>query len=185
MLETVRKYELLALLPLTATDDELKAQASGIEDNIRSAGGTVAGGNSLQKGRIAYPVRKVSQGYYHLIQFEMDPRAVAAFKRSLLLAGKTLRFTLTGAGSEFKTFVPSAPRPAPGRRTARAPAAEFKPVGIRNSGSDSAAKPAKFGMPAEPLIQATPAMEDQSAEKPPAKITMEELDKKLEEILGK
>lgn len=169
MTETLQKYELLALLPLTGTEAELHACATKIEERIKAAGGAIAANRALHKGRLAYSVGKAHQGSYHLIQFEMDPAALRQFRRDLLLTGEISRFTITQAQGAFKAFVPSPPhlreRPARAIRTA-APMASRVMVA--------------------PPLAAVPTPLAQEAVKPDEapKVTMEELDKRLEEILG-
>ena len=168
MLETKQKYELLALLPLNATDDGLKAVAGKIESRMTEAGATVQGSTMLQKGRLAYPVNRLHQGYYHTIQFEMEPKALPELRRTLTLSGGAVRFTISKVHGAFKQFVPSAPRVSPVR-----PHSTARPIA---SATYSTA----------PVVAAPAATLTQETVKPSAapKVTMEELDKRLEEILG-
>ncbi|MBI4135588.1 30S ribosomal protein S6 [Candidatus Uhrbacteria bacterium] len=165
------KYELLALLPLTGTDEELTVAASKIEERIRLAGGVVAGGASIHKGRMSYPIKNVRQGYYHLIQFEMEPGQVNEFKRQLTLAQEALRFTLTGVSHDFKTFVPSPPRVSQGAHSRFAkPEVSVATLGHATLASSTPVAHPQTAVASE--LEATP------------KVSMEEIDKKLEEILG-
>lgn len=172
------KYELLALFPLTGTDDELKASAEKIAERIRASGGTVHGTSALQRGRLAYPVLKVRQGSYHAIQFEMDPKTVAELARNLTISGELLRFTVQKR-DEFKAFVPTAPKPMGVRApwAPRRPAAHLPPLGGRPFPAPAAAPATAAPVPpqAGPRVEATPIA---------PKVTMEEIDKRLEEILG-
>ncbi|KKU12493.1 MAG: 30S ribosomal protein S6 [Parcubacteria group bacterium GW2011_GWC2_45_7] len=163
----MQKYELLALFPLTTTEDELKAAALGVEEKLKTAGATVHQGLPLQKGRLQYPVSQVRQGYYHLIQFELEPGALNDLKRTLILAGDMLRFTITQQKGDFKTFVPTAPKAAaPARTWKRQHAPLVAPI--------LSPTPAQ---PAPQLTQETPKPTEE------AKVTMEDIDKRLEEIL--
>ncbi len=165
------KYELLALLPLTGTDEELATAASKIEERIRLAGGVVAGGASIHKGRMSYPIKNVRQGYYHLIQFEMEPEQVNEFKRQLTLAQEALRFTVTGVSRDFKAFVLSPPKVFQGAHSRFA-----KP-------EVSAAAIAHETLTSSTTITHAPTVVSPEPETTP-KVSMEEIDKKLEEILG-
>ncbi|OGL66318.1 30S ribosomal protein S6 [Candidatus Uhrbacteria bacterium RIFCSPLOWO2_01_FULL_47_24] len=165
----MQKYELLALFPLTGTDEEMKALALKIEERISGAHGTVHASTSLQKGPLAYALETVRQGYYQMIQFEMEPKVVAEFRRALILSGEVLRFTISKLAGEFKAFAPSQPRVAPGR-TPRVP----QPV---------SAGVFKAPMPTSPVAPSTLSQETIVKEATP-KVSMEELDKRLEQILG-
>lgn len=165
------KYELIALLPLAGTEEELKTVAGKIEEKITAAGGTVVGSKALQKGRLAYAVGKARQGYYHCLQFEMDPKVLGEFRRGLLLSGLALRVEIKKVEGEFKVFVPSAPAsrtvPArPGR-----PLAPVAPLAV-----------AKIA----PIATVATTTLSQESVKPEEtkKISLEEIDKRLEQILG-
>lgn len=187
MMGTAQKYEVLTLLPLAGTAEELSAMMGKVEERIRGAGGQVVSSKPLQKGRLSYPIKNTRQGYYHLIQFEIEPHALAELKRAILLARETLRFTITNAGAEFKNFVPSAPRPARTYSPAKIAAAPAGPPvrAEEQSGGKpeekNIAAPAKIPVLSEKSSIAQVKEPEQELKK---KVTMEELDKKLEEILG-
>lgn|SRR3989338_7218942 len=162
----MQKYELLALLPLTGTDVELKAVAGKIEQRLTETGGTVISSSALQKGRLPYSIANLRQGYHHLIQFEMEEKALREFRRALTLSGDTIRFDVKRVAGEFKTFVPSAPRISPTRPTRVT--AQAIPASVAQ------------------IVSAPSTALSQEAVKPEEakKVSMEEIDKRLEEILG-
>lgn len=164
--ETMQKYELLALLPLTNTDEELKGQMQKLEERLKIAGAVVSGNCFIQKGRLEYPIKNIRQGYYHTIQFEAAPAILRELRRDLTLSGDVLRFTISHILGAFKQFTPSAPRMAASPRSR-----QVKIVA-----------PPVAPLPASPPPQA-PVQETVKAEESP-KVTMEEIDKRLEEILG-
>ena len=170
MTEGKQKYELLALFPLTATEEELRGAAAKVAERLTSAGAAVFASAALFKGYLAYPIAKTRQGYYHTIQFELEPLALAQLRRDLTLAQETLRFSITKVNGKFRTFMPSAPRALRPRLTkVLAPAFTPAATGV---------------VPSTPVP--TPSHLAQEAVKPEEapKVTMEEIDKRLEEILG-
>lgn len=162
----MQKYELLALFPLSGTEDELKASAVKVEERLKSAGATVAGSQPLSRGRLCYPIAQTQQGYYHTIQFELEPQALTQLRRDLTLAQDTLRFSISSVSGEFKPFMASAPRLARPRFVKTAVPA-----------------PVPTSMPSTPATPSALAQEAVKPEEAP-KVTMEEIDKRLEEILG-
>ena len=160
------KYELLAILPLTGTDDEMKVMAQKIEERIKSANGAIYASTPLQKGRLAYAMGRVRQGYYHLIQFEVEPPALAEFRRALILSGETTRFTVSKINGEFKSFIPSAPKASPVSKPRAMPG-----------------RPAVQYAPVAPAAAAPRVQETVKPEAAP-KVSLEEIDKRLEKILG-
>ena len=175
MPELMQKYELLALLPLTGTDDELQAVAGRVEEQLKNAGAAVASNVALNKGRLAYPVSRTRQGSYHLIQFEMEPRKVSELERALTLSGTMLRFTIERRKGAFRPFIATSSKPMQERR-AFAPTPTFARRAAHSYvGGSAAAVPATMEtMPAKSLAK--------DENKPT--VTMEEIDKRLEEILG-
>lgn len=173
------KYELLALFPLTATDAELKAQAGKIEERLKTAGANIVASTPLLKERLAYGIGKIRQGYYHTIQFEIEPSALAEFQRALILSGEVLRFDIAKVKDEFKPFTPSVPREMPAyARLTKSATPELHPAL-----SDEQPKPIQS--PTTPTAASKPLIQEKTAPTPEQpKVSMEELDKRLEEILG-
>lgn len=186
MSEGMQKYEFLALLPLSATEDELKVQAGKIEERLKSAGANIIASTPLTKGRLAYEIGQTRQGYYHTIQFEMDPNAVAEFRHALILSGEILRFGITKVKGEFKAFVPYVPKEEPAYARAAKPAVpEPRPTPPQvDLGEQTVPTPAPAPTLETPAVSTAPEPPVQEKPAPAPKVSMEELDKKLEEILG-
>lgn len=176
MMENAQKYELLALLPLTGTDDELKSITARVEEQLKTAGAAVASNVAISKGRLAYPISRTRQGSYHLIQFEIDPRKVSELERILTLSGTMLRFTIERRKGEFRPFIATSSKPTQDRR-GTIPSVPRRPVfsqtGMPRMGESG-------GMATAPVKAAESISKVESK---PA-VTMEEIDKRLEEILG-
>lgn len=171
----MQKYELLALLPLTGTDEELKAVAGKIEQRLIETGGTIAGSMALQKGRLPYSILNLKQGYYHLIQFAMEESAVSEFRRALTLSGDTLRFDIKRVAGDFKKFIPSAPRVSPSRSIRVVPQAM--------PGAGNYAHSYARVVPA-PVVYSTALSQEAVKTEEVKKVSIEEIDKRLEEILA-
>lgn len=168
MLELTQKYELLGLLPLIGTDEELKAVTLRVEEQLKAAGAAVASNVAVSKGRLAYPVSRTRQGSYHLIQFEIDPRKVSELERILTLSGTMLRFTIERRKGTFRPFIATPPKPMQDRRAPLVRRATPSPMGT-------------FATPAPVTVKPTESI-SKITDKPT--VTMEEIDKRLEEILG-
>lgn len=179
MTETAQKYEMLALFPLAGTEEDLRSAAGTLEDKLKSAGATVASSVPHQKGRLSYALGKTRQGYYHVIQFEIDPGALAELRRSILLSGNALRFTISKVQGAFRPFVPTVlQKSATERPAVRSARPERTFVQQRPIPEPLAVSVPQAG-PAAKLAQ-----EKLKPEEMQKKISMEELDKRLEEILG-
>ncbi len=159
-------YELLYIVPTQFADTEIDGVRTKIVGVIEANGGKVVRNESLGKLRLAYPIKNMRHGTYVLAYFEAETKAVANIDRLLRLADEVLRHTILVAkpGAETKTYQISS-YVAPLSEEAREAAAP--------------AAPARRG--AAPARAAATSAAPMKAEE--AAMSMEELDKKLDEIL--
>ena len=113
-----------------------------------------------------------------MIQFEMASAAVQEFRKELTLSSDTLRFAISRIEGAFKVFVPSAPKPTKGR-TSSAPAGA-RPMRPTMSGGPVAGSPVAGVQSVASVAHVQEAIKPTDA----PKVTIEELDRRLEEILG-
>ncbi len=167
----MNKYELLYLVPTQYTDDEVVEIKTKIAGLLEKLGGTIISNEVLGKIRLAYPINKIRHGSYVLVYFDAEGEAIKELDRQLSLAEELLRHTIVTRpeGAENRTFEISsyvAPLSEEAKEQSRmdAPARSKKPA------------PAPVAAPLpSPKPSATSAEE--------SKMSMEELDKKLDEIL--
>ena len=91
----MRNYELAYIV-----DPELEEQAiTDLEERVKgwieAAGGKLAEINRWGKRRLAYPIKKKTDGYYFFMAIEMPPQAGALIERDLRLSEHILRFMIT------------------------------------------------------------------------------------------
>ncbi len=131
-------------------------------------GAKVTRNESLGKIKLAYPIKHQRHGTYVLVHFEVEPSVVAGIDRMLRLSDEVLRHIIVdlAPGSENKAFQIA---------SYVAPLSEEARDMRRGSTGDSSA-------PRKPLASAvSSAAMPMKAETP--SMSMEELDKKLDEIL--
>ena len=150
----MEKYELLYIIAAKYTDAEIEALMEKIKGIVTSTGGNVTEMHNLGKRKLAYPISHVRNGNYVLVYFEAEPAAMAKLNEMLRLSTDVLRH-LVVSRSPYLTKIPSF--------------AEL--TEIRQDG-DEPQRP----RPMAPPIQQAPIV-------PQTPVTMEELDKKLDEIL--
>lgn len=165
----MQKYELLFIVPTQFADTEIDGLREKVAKTIEQTGAKVTRNESLGKIKLAYPIKHQRHGTYVLVHFESEPSAIAGLDRTLRLSDEVLRHIIVdlAPGSEKKTYQIAsyvAPLSEEARDTRRGPS----PDGV---------VPRK----------AAPAMAEAAA---PVKaeevnMSMEELDKKLDEILDK
>lgn len=149
----MEKYELLYIIAAKYTDAEIEGLMEKIKGLVTSAGGNVTEMHNLGRRKLAYPISHVRNGNYVLVYFEAEPAMLAKLNETLRLSADVLRHLVTSR-SPYLTKIPSF--------------AEL--VEIRDEGGEQP-RP----RPIAPVVQA-PAI-------PAQPVTMEELDKKLDEIL--
>ena len=161
----MNKYELLYIVGTQYTDPEVEGIQKQIVALLEKNAATILRNENLGKIRLAYPIKKMRHGSYILVHFDADPSIMKELNRQLGLTDEVLRHTLLARapGAESKKFEISA-YVAPLSEEAKRP--DAKPAT-----STHREKPAAEEFVAAPVVVAEPAM------------SMEELDKKLDEIL--
>ncbi len=86
----MRKYEMLVILEAAPEADQA-GETSQIEELIKRLGGTVSKTDVWGKRTLAYPIRKKSEGYYVLFNFELEPAQTFELRRVLGLRANVYR----------------------------------------------------------------------------------------------
>ncbi len=202
----MNEYELFYLVPSQFTDDEVTGIQKIVADLLKANEATILRDENLGKVTLAYPIKKVTHGTYVIVHFDADPSVIKVLDRKLRLTDEVLRHMLLAraAGAVEKKINLSsyvAPLNEEGRRTMGEEEKEESPRAPRAPRS----APAAPAVPAAPVVPAAPAAPTESEEPaveapaeevikiaPPTpsattteetKMTMEELDQKLDKIL--
>lgn len=174
----MNEYELLYIVPTQYTDDEVKGVQKNVQGFIEKYGGKVVSEKNLGKIRLAYPIKKVSHGTYVLSYFDCDPLTVKDLDRELTLHDEVLRHTIITrpAGALESNFEISS-YVAPLSEEAKLQRREAPRSGTTKQASASVAP--EMIEPSADLAPVAPSAT--SAEE--VNMSMEELDKKIDEIL--
>lgn len=163
----MNKYELLYVVGTQYTDPEVEGIQKKVEALLAKNNATILRNENLGKIRLAYPIKKVRHGSYILVHFDADPSVLKELNRQLGLIDEVLRHTLLtrAPGAENKKveiFAYVAPLSEEAKRMDSKPAV--------TSHREKQARVDEIQMHA-PVTVTEPAM------------SIEELDKKLEQIL--
>jgi len=179
MEQTIREYELLYIISASFTDDEMGAVEGRVKALLEKYGATVSTTTRLGKFRFAYPIKHQRHGHYVLVRFSADTQAMRQIDEALRISTDVLRHLVVlaeEAGSEKFDLVQFAEVNIDAKLDARD---ERRRRDER--GDDKAKADIKSG------VAALEGKEE--AEKPAApadaKISDEELDKKIDTALGK
>lgn len=85
----MRKYEMLTILD--AGTENQSEEISKIEEVIKNLGGTVSKSDAWGKRILAYPIRKKTEGYYVLFNFELEAAQTFELRRILGLRANVYR----------------------------------------------------------------------------------------------
>ncbi len=165
------KYELLYIVPGHVTDVDVEGIQKEVDALVEKAGGTVSSQKNLGKIRLAYPIEKVRHGTYILSFIDADPVIVKELSRQIELFDQVLRHMILVAkpGAETKEVEISS-YIAPLSEEAKLQEKQAPRPPRKETSAEPAPAPAAIAPP-------TPAnVAEQS-------MSMEELDKKLDQIL--
>lgn len=91
----LRKYELAYIADPDLDEEALGALEERITGWIEAADGKILNMDRWGKRKLAYAIRKRSEGYYYILETEMPPNAGRAIERDLGLSEQVLRYLLT------------------------------------------------------------------------------------------
>lgn len=161
-------YELLCVLPGTLSEDEVAPVIEKVEATVKEAGVEKIEMHDLGKNRLAYPMKHIRYGYYRIVRFQAEPASVSQMQGKLRLISELLR-----AG--IQTYNPETDDPVitHGRENQQkgAPAQKGADLTLPEMAQAPVAKK-----------KAAPAVEETKKEE---KVSMDNIDKKLDEILDK
>ncbi len=90
----MRQYELTYIVHPQVGSEGLTAVMDEVKGLVESNGGTVHKVEPWGLRRLAYPIRKVREGQYVLMEFSLDARGVAEVDRALKLKEPVLRYLI-------------------------------------------------------------------------------------------
>ena len=76
-------YELVNILQADLDEATLNGLVETVENLIKSTNGEILKVDRWGKRRLAYPIRKLTEGYYVFVTFKLDPVEVANIRRTL------------------------------------------------------------------------------------------------------
>ena len=95
-----RKYELVVIVSAALTPQEKEAVLKEASDIIGKHEGKVINSKVwLEKHKMTFPIKKVSEGTYFLLNFEGDGSRVSQLREALKMNEKILRSTIVTQAS--------------------------------------------------------------------------------------
>lgn len=91
----MRNYEVAFIAHPDLEESAYKEILEKIQGWIKDAGGKVANVDLWGKRKMAYEIRKQSEGQYVILQTEMEPKFCAELERNFGLEESIMRFMIT------------------------------------------------------------------------------------------
>jgi small subunit ribosomal protein S6 len=87
----VREYELVLVVSPDVGDEGFPATVERVSKFINERGGAVKDVDQWGRRRLAYPIRRFTEGFYAVTHFSLEPTEVRALEGNLDLAEDVLR----------------------------------------------------------------------------------------------
>lgn len=156
--EDQKKYELVCIIPPQLEGSDLQNTKKEIENIVQKNQGSIDF-KEEKKHNLAYPINKQGQGIYIISQISISPEKVNDLSKELKLNKQVLRHLI----NQLPVIKPRIEKPKKKPVT--------KPAVIKKDIKKS-----------KPTIKA-PALDKSVTSKPEGKTKLEEIDKKLDEII--
>lgn len=169
----VQHYELMYIVPGSMAPEQLPAIQSRLAEYITKTGGTITSQFDLERRRLAYKIVQQSYGYYNVIQFDAEANTSRDLDQKIRLDNDILRYLVT------KT------RPMTADQLRHMVAGEkYKIVKAKPAAPVAAVKTNVTALTEEEKIfAAAPHAKHEVVDADAGKVSIEELDKKLDAIL--
>jgi small subunit ribosomal protein S6 len=169
--KSMNKYELLYIVSSQYTDAEIEKIQEQVASEVTAVGGTIVSSQNLGKIKLAYPIRRQWHGSYILTYFDAESSAISALERKLTLTDEVLRHTLTARKPDIQKM-------AFELTSYIAPLSEEARRERHKDHSEESARP----IPRR-KVDVLPPPTPSSTSHEEKKMSIEELDKKLDEML--
>ena len=87
-------YEMVFILHPSTPEDGVPELVAKVKQFITASGGQVTQADIWGRRRFAYPIRKLTDGYYALVKMSMATPAVAELERNLKLTEPVIRYLI-------------------------------------------------------------------------------------------
>lgn len=158
------------------TEEEQKPIADKVIETLEQNGASNLEAKSMGKSRLAYPMKHIRYGYYHMVHFQAEGEALPKMQEKLKLIPEILR-------SMLQVFDAENASKEVGQYFEKGPVAHISRDKDQPSRTRRDSSPKKDTAPAEEKKADTESKEEAEETAAP-EIDMKEIDKKLDEITG-
>lgn len=91
-------YELVLIVSPEVVDEEMPEFITKLSELVNKVGGSVDEVNQWGRRKLAYPIKRSTEGNYLLTKVKMKPTVTKELEANLRLSGKILRHLLIRSG---------------------------------------------------------------------------------------
>lgn len=86
------RYETVFILTPVLSEDQAKEAVKKFTGYLKNNGAKMHHEENWGLKKLAYPIQKKSTGFYHLIEFEVDPEAIKSLETEMIRDERVMRF---------------------------------------------------------------------------------------------
>lgn len=180
-------YELMFIVPGSVSEDAVPAMQERVLGLITEYTGTVTSRYNMERQRLAYPIKQQHYGYYYVAQFDMEADKLKDLDTKLRLDNEVLRYLLVKADPKTDAELQAMLEQQKPQEDIAVAATPDEVDDVAQALPTSTASVEPTTTTPQPVVSAVAAevapQHDDDFEKSDKELTMEELDKKLDEIL--
>lgn len=90
----MKKYEIMTIIRIDLSEDGARKLSNSVKDLITSLKGKVINSNFWGKRKFAYEIKHKQEGFYEVIEFELEPSALIEFRKKLNLMEGLVRYLI-------------------------------------------------------------------------------------------
>lgn len=91
----MKSYEGVFVFPPESAPEARKNQLKSLDELISKFGGTIQQKQEWGRRPLGYPIRKFSDGYYVICDFQMETSKAGEFRKGLELQDELMKFMVT------------------------------------------------------------------------------------------
>lgn len=88
----MREYELIYIVQADLDESAISSVIEKVDDLIKNNQGEIIKSERWGKRKLAYPIRKQSEGFYVFTSYKLEPNSDEELRRSLKYIEQLLRF---------------------------------------------------------------------------------------------
>ncbi len=106
----MRLYDIVALVTPDLTDEDAQKVAAEYRKILSDGGAEIIKDETWGKRRLAYPILRKKEAYYHYFQVSAEPALIAETERRMRLSDQVLRHLAVRSDRELKRAAKAAAR---------------------------------------------------------------------------